>query len=104
MVTLCFPSSIQFAGAVGLSNCPGAPRLALVGLAALALAGCGRRGPLELPPGAPAVQSNAASNRIVDDQSPPGLIQSPNRVIERTAAEKEQHRMSKMISKMVTMI
>lgn len=59
-------------------------------LAALALAGCGRRGPLELPPGAPAVQSNAASNRVVDDQSPPGLIQSPNRVIERTAAEKLQ--------------
>ena len=63
--------------------------LAFACLAALALAGCGRRGPLELPPGAPA-QAASAQRPPLYDPAPPGLIQSPNRVIERTPEEKQQ--------------
>ena len=68
--------------------------LGIVVLAALALAGCGRRGPLELPPGAPQAaaspSSQAAQDRVLDDPGPPGVIQSPNVHLERTAAQKQQ--------------
>ena len=69
--------------------------LGIVVLAALALAGCGRRGPLELPAGAP-TQAKAspsslnAQDRVLNNQDTPGLIQSPNKLIERTAAQKQQ--------------
>lgn len=66
--------------------------LALV--ATLALAGCGRRGPLELPPGAPGAPANAATaeqqTRVLNDQDTPGLIQDPNTVYEQSAAAKQQ--------------
>ena len=73
-------------------------RLGVALIAALALAACGRRGPLELPPGAPpqAVSSatspsgTAAQDRVLNNQDTPGLIQSPNRVIERSADAKQQ--------------
>lgn len=47
-------------------NAPAA--FALIGMAALALAGCGREGPLELPPG-PAPATPAATSQL---QSPDG--------------------------------
>ena len=68
--------------------------LGIVLLAALALAGCGRRGPVELPPGAPQAvggpSAQASQERLQNNDDNPGLIQSPNRVIERTAAQKQQ--------------
>ena len=69
--------------------------LGIVLFAALALASCGRRGPLELPPGAPAGRRPARRPRprrraCRTTRTTPGLIQSPNRVIERTAAQKQQ--------------
>ncbi len=66
--------------------------LAVALFAALALAGCGRRGPLELPPGAPpqpAAQSAAAENRVLGNQDYPGLIQSPNNKVAQSAAQKQ---------------
>ena len=51
-------------------------------IAALALAGCGRRGPLELPPGAPVQpsgQNAAAQDRVLDNEDNPGLVQNPNK-------------------------
>ncbi len=70
-------------------------RLGLALVAVLAVAGCGRRGPLELPPGAPpqtkaSPSGGAAQDRVLNDDDTPGLIQSPNRVIERSAAAKQQ--------------
>ncbi len=63
-------------------------------LALLANGGCGRRGPLELPPGAPNTQSPAAAEaqqaRVLNDEDNPGLIQSPNQVIEATPEAKQQ--------------
>jgi predicted small lipoprotein YifL len=60
----------------------------------LALAGCGRRGPLELPNGAPKTQTPAAEEarqtRILNDQGAPGLIQSPNQYVETTPPEPTQ--------------
>ena len=60
---------------------------------ALLLAGCGRKGPLEAPPGIP--QANvppavlqAQQNRVLQDTDTPGLIQSPNQVYERSATAK----------------
>lgn len=69
------------------------PRLGAVALvAALALAGCGRKGPLELPPGAPQTQSPAATNaedaRVLPNQPDPGLIQPPNKTTQATPSEK----------------
>ena len=43
--------------------------LALIGMAALALAGCGREGPLELPPGPAAAATPAATSQL---RSPDG--------------------------------
>ena len=66
--------------------------LAIALTAALALAGCGRRGPLELPPGAPAqpaAQSAGAENRVLGNQDNPGLIQSPNNRVARTTGQKQ---------------
>ena len=70
-------------------------RLGVALVAALALAGCGRRGPLELPPGAPtqaqaSPSSQAAQDRVLNNDDQPGLIQSPNQVIERSATAKQQ--------------
>ncbi len=73
---------------------PGRALVAIL-LAALALGGCGRRGPLELPPGAP---TSAAENTTAladkqaaafNDSAPPGVIQSPDQVVQvnRTSAE-----------------
>ncbi len=60
---------------------------------ALLLAGCGRKGPLEPPPGVP--QANvppavlqAQQQRVLQDTDSPGLIQSPNYVYERSAVAK----------------
>ena len=65
-------------------------RLAILamGLLALPLGGCGRRGPLELPAGAPSGQTPAAAeaqqDRVLNDGDTPGLIQSPNQVLDTT--------------------
>jgi len=52
--------------------------LAAIGVAALALAGCGREGPLELPPG-PAPSTPAASSKLTspDGTPAPGSAQDP---------------------------
>lgn len=63
-------------------------RLGVV-VAVLVLAGCGRRGPLELPPGAPQSQLNAAA-ASQNEQDTPGLVQTPNRAYEQPAAAKRQ--------------
>ena len=59
---------------------------------ALALAGCGRKGPLEPPPGAPQVQTPGAAasqqTRALQNTDEPGLIQSPNTVYEESAIAK----------------
>ncbi len=65
------------------------PAILAVGLLALSLGGCGRRGPLELPAAsAPTSQASAATearqDRILNDGDTPGLIQSPNQFIENT--------------------
>lgn len=59
-------------------------------MAALALAGCGRRGPLELPPGAPpqtAAQNAAAQDRVLGNEDNPGGVQNPNRKVADTPKE-----------------
>ena len=60
----------------------------------LAIAGCGRRGPLEVPPGAPNIQSPAAAEaqqaRVLSDEDNPGLLQSPDQVIEASPEAKQQ--------------
>ena len=61
-------------------------------LAGLALAGCGRRGPLELPPGAPpesAAKSAAIEDRVLGDQTHPGTVPNPNTGIAQTTAQKQ---------------
>ena len=68
---------------------------AAVLLASAALGGCGRRGPLELPPGAPvpvAENTTALADKqaaAFNDSGPPGVIQSPNQVvqIDRSSAD-----------------
>ena len=64
-------------------------------VAALALAGCGRRGPLELPASAPPTQAQAAADQTnqtiaLQNKDTPGLLQSPNQVYEQSAAAKQQ--------------
>ncbi len=61
----------------------------------LALAGCGRRGPLELPAGAPPTQAQAAADQTkqtiaLQNQDTPGLLQSPNQFYDQPAAVKQQ--------------
>ena len=71
-------------------------RLAIlaVGLLVLPLGGCGRRGPLELPAGAPSGQTPAAAeaqqDRVLNDGDAPGLVQSRDQVIESTQATQAQ--------------
>ena len=65
--------------------------LAIALLAVLALAGCGRRGPLELPPGAPAqpaAQTAATQNRVLG-QDNPSLVQSLDNAVARTPGQKQ---------------
>lgn len=75
---------------------PASCRIGLVAvlLAVMALAGCGRKGPLELPPNAPTTLSPAETaaqeNRVQPLTDDPGLIQPPNKVTERPASEKLQ--------------
>ncbi len=60
---------------------------------AAGLGGCGRRGPLELPPGSPAAardQTTGQQTRLLNDRDQPGLIQSPNQIYEPSAAAKQQ--------------
>lgn len=61
-------------------------------VAALALAGCGRKGPLEPPLNAPQTQTPAAAQaeqtRVLQNTDNPGLIQSPNVVYEESAIAK----------------
>ena len=79
-------------------------RLAILamGLLALPLGGCGRRGPLELPAGAPSGQTPAAAesqqDRVLNDGAAPGLIQSPNQVLETTAPAQAQQLSAKASS------
>ncbi len=65
-----------------------------LGLLALPLGGCGRRGPLELPAGAPSGQTPAAAeaqqDRVLNDGAAPGLIQSRDQVLEPTPAAQAQ--------------
>jgi predicted small lipoprotein YifL len=66
--------------------------LAVALLALLALAGCGRKGPLELPPGAPpesAAQSAAIESRVLGNEDHPGVIQPPNSGNVPTPAQKQ---------------
>ena len=61
-------------------------------MAASALAGCGRKGPLEPPPGVPQTQSpaqaQAVQTRALQNVDDPGLLQSPNVVYEPSAIAK----------------
>ena len=60
-------------------------RLGFVALAAASLlAGCGRKGPLELPPNAPppTPAEAAAAARAQPAVDNPGLIQPPNRTVD----------------------
>ena len=61
----------------------------LVLLGSVALCSCGRRGPLELPPGAPGQPAAENTTALADKQAaafnetaPPGVIQSPNQVVQ----------------------
>jgi predicted small lipoprotein YifL len=64
-------------------------RLAIAALVALSLAGCGRKGPLELPASnAPTPPLDALENRILPQQDSPGLIQPPNRYAEQPVGTK----------------
>ena len=69
---------------------PSGPALAAALACAAMLAGCGRRGALEPPPGLPQTQatSPAAQTRVLQDMDTPGLIQSPNQVYEESAIAK----------------
>lgn len=63
------------------------------GALALLLAGCGRKGPLEPPPGGPLANVppaalEAQQQRVLQDTDTPGLMQSPNQVYERSAIAK----------------
>ena len=61
-----------------------------------ALEGCGRRGPLELPPGAPGSAEQSGQNgpdtaaladrqaAALNDAEPPGIVQRPNEVVQTT--------------------
>ena len=73
------------------------PRIGVAAcLVALALAGCGRRGPLEPPIGSPQTRApqpdatalQAAQTRTLDDTDEPGLIQTPNVVYEQSTIAK----------------
>lgn len=66
---------------------------AVLCLVAVSLAGCGRRGPLELPDSAAATPAQAearqaAQQRALQTEDQPGLIQSPNKAYEQPAAAK----------------
>ncbi len=69
--------------------------LAAALLASATLGGCGRRGPLELPPGAPTpvVQNtDVLADRqaaALNENAPPGILQSPDQVVQinRSSAE-----------------
>ncbi len=71
-------------------------RLAILamGLLAVPLGGCGRRGPLELPAAAPSGQTPAAAelqqDRVLNDGDTPGLVQSRDQVLENTQAAQAQ--------------
>ncbi len=64
-------------------------------LLSAALGGCGRRGPLELPPGAPTstVENTTAladkQATVFNETAPPGVLQSPDQVVtvNRTSAD-----------------
>ena len=65
----------------------------IVALACVSLAGCGRKGSLEPPPGAPVSQQSNADSvarqaRVFGDQDQPGLIQSPDKFYEEPASVK----------------
>ena len=70
------------------------PAILAAGLLARPLGGCGRRGPLELPAGAPSSQTPAAAeaqqDRVLNDGAIPGLVQSPNQVFDTTQAAEAQ--------------
>ena len=86
-----------------LGHLPPLGRCALIACAmAPLLAGCGRKGPLEPPPGAPVTSapasgpgrslvgnaSNLSEGGFQDANGDPGLTQSPNYVYERSAIAK----------------
>lgn len=69
-------------------------------VAAVALSGCGRKGPLEPPPGVPQPQVTtpaqaARQTTLLQNQDNPGLIQSPNRVYEIPANDKLKQEVAK---------
>ena len=69
-------------------------RPVLIVAALLAITGCGRRGPLELPAGAPNTQAPAVAEaqqaRVLNNEDQPGLLQSPNQVIDTSPEAKQQ--------------
>ena len=73
-----------------------------MGLLALPLGGCGRRGPLELPAGVPSGQTPAAAeaqqDRVLNDGDLSGLIQSPNQVLDTTPGAQAQQLAAKASS------
>lgn len=81
-------------------------RLGILAAALLALAACGRKGPLELPPGAPATAQTAAPAQVqaateqapVDPAAPlnenPGLLQPPNKFVDVPADAKMQRQVA----------
>ena len=66
----------------------------LVLVVAAGLGSCGRRGPLELPPGSPPStlrdQTTGEQTRILEDRDQPGLIQSRDQYYEKSAAAKQE--------------
>ena len=74
----------------------GRASLARIGFTALvaasALAGCGRKGPLEPPPGLPQTQTptqaQTAQASALQNLDDPGLLQSPDIVYEQSAIAK----------------
>jgi predicted small lipoprotein YifL len=68
-------------------------RLGLIVLLSATLAGCGRKGPLELPPNAaatPPAQPTSAPvvSRVSPAEDNPGLIQPPTKYVDQPASEK----------------
>lgn len=64
-------------------------RFGILALLALAFAGCGRKGPLELPSAtAPTPALDAAEQRILPTTDSPGLIQPPTKFVDKPTSEK----------------
>jgi predicted small lipoprotein YifL len=73
--------------AVNRSASPSRWAILVVAIATLALAGCGRKGGLDLPPGAAAVNDTSAAQVDADRQARPDLFISPTTDAPPTASK-----------------